>query len=373
MTITADHRSTRRVYHLISADSHVNEPPDLWTTRLPHQFAGRAPRMERFEQGDAWIFEGVDAPIPFGLNACAGMDPAMHRAWVRWEDLRRGGWDPAARVAEIALDGVDAEVLFPTPRLAHVIFAQADADYHTALIRAYNDWLADYCEYDTSKFRGMAMLPCRGVAGAVAEIERTAERDGIGGYVIGGFPTEVLRPTPADDPAWACLVERGMPLAIHVGLTTGMPAATNTSTLPAAGRFNNITETLIDLVFSGMLERFPELQVVIAEDDCGWLPYFKEQVDDNFRRFRHRFDLPLFPSEYLERQVHFTYVVDTYGIDNRERIGVDRILWSSDYPHASAYYPHSWPTVQASLGTVPVPERNLILFGNAERLFGFGR
>ena len=154
--------------------------------------------MERFEQGDAWIFEGVDAPIPFGLNACAGMDPAMHQAWVRWEDLRHGGWDPAARVEEIARDGVDAEVLYPTPRLAHVIFAQADPDYHTALIRAYNDWLANYCEYDTSRFRGMAMLPNRESPGVLAEIDCTAGRAGIGGYVIGGFPTHALwrrRPT----------------------------------------------------------------------------------------------------------------------------------------------------------------------------------
>ena len=110
-------------YRLISADSHVNEPPDLWTSRVPAEYRDRAPRVERFEQGDAWVLEGVTDPITFGMNACAGMAPEEMRGWMRFEDIRHGGYDPAARLEELDRDGVDAEVLYPTPRLSHAIVA----------------------------------------------------------------------------------------------------------------------------------------------------------------------------------------------------------------------------------------------------------
>ncbi len=123
---------TERTYRLISGDSHVNEPGDLWTARVPAQFRDRAPRIDRFEQGDAWVIEGVRDPINFGMNACAGLEPSEMHAWSRFEDMRHGGYDPTARVAEMDQDGVDAEVLYPTPRLAQGIVAAKEVDFHLA-------------------------------------------------------------------------------------------------------------------------------------------------------------------------------------------------------------------------------------------------
>ena len=131
-------------YRLISADSHVNEPPDLWVTRVSSAMRDRAPRIERFDAGDAWVIEGVDDPINFGMNACAGLDPEAMEAWVRFEDIRPGGWDPAARVEEMDRDGVDAEMLYPTPRLAQAIVANPDPEYRAEMVRAYNDWLSEF-------------------------------------------------------------------------------------------------------------------------------------------------------------------------------------------------------------------------------------
>src|ERR1051325_8449553 len=104
-----------RHYHLISADSHVNEPPGLWVDRFPRHLLDRAPRMERFEEGDGWVVEGVPYPLPLGLSACAGQDPELRRVWVRFEDIRKGGWDPASRIKEIDRAGIDAELLYPSP------------------------------------------------------------------------------------------------------------------------------------------------------------------------------------------------------------------------------------------------------------------
>ncbi len=375
MAITAPaqpHSRTGRVYHLISADSHINEPPDLWTARMPSHFGERIPRMERLEQGDAWIFDGAPGPMPFGLNACAGMDFAMRKPWVRYDELRPGGHDPAARLAEIDRDQVDAEVLYPTPRLSQALAANTDADLHLAMVQAYNDWLSEYVAYDPSRFRAIYYLPNRGLDQALAEVERVGERPGTGGFLLNMHPGGTNAPEPEDDALWGLLAERGLTLNIHVALVQGMPGTVNTKHLPGANRHTAITDHLLDLIFTGVLDRFPDLVVAAVEVDCGWVPYWKEQIDDNFRRFQHLHNLQLFPSEYLERQVHFVYVTDTYGVQNRQRIGVDRMLWSTDYPHASSSWPNTWSAVQASMSGVPSDERNLILSGNAMRLYGFG-
>ena len=107
-------------YRLISADSHLTEPGDLWTSRVPKRMRERVPRIERLEHGDAWIMEGVPEPVAFGFTVCAGNKPEDLRDWMFVEEMRAGGWDPAVRIKEQDADGVDAEVLFPKIGRAHV-------------------------------------------------------------------------------------------------------------------------------------------------------------------------------------------------------------------------------------------------------------
>ena len=361
-----------RRYRLISADSHVNEPPTLWTERVPTALRDRAPRMERFEAGDAWIIEGVADPINFGMNACAGLPPEEQRGWAFHDDLRAGGHDPRARIEEMDTDGVDAEVLYPTPRLSQAIFANTDVEYHETMIRAYNDWLSEYVEHAPERFAGMAMLPNRGAEGAVAELERVIDRPGIRGIVIGCWPNGTLELTPEDDKLFGRLAERGVPLGIHVSLGQRMPAA-HKAKLPGYGRFFDAPNRMIELVFAGVFDRSPELDVVFAETDFGWVPYVREQIDNNYQRLEPtaHFGLQALPSEYIDRHFHFGYMTDTFGIRNRQAVGVERILWSSDYPHISADWPSSWRVIQSSMSGVPADERHAILAGNAMRLYGF--
>lgn len=373
--ITSDEPATTekplRQYHLISADSHINEPADLWTSRAPKKLADRVPRVERFDEGDAWVIEGMSGPMPIGLNACAGQDPRLRQNWVRFDEIRPGGWDPAARIQEIEIAGVDAEVLYPTPRLGHAIAATTDEELHVAMVRAYNDWLDEYASYDLLRFRALPLLPNLGVELALAEIDRVGGRASTGGFVINAYPGGTTDPQPEDDPVFATLAERQITLNIHVGLVNKMPQQKNLLALPAAGRFLGATTHLIELIFSGVFDRFPDLQLVFAEVDCGWLPYFKEQLDDGYQRYRFRFDLKKLPSEYIEQHVHFTWVTDTHGIDNRHSVGVDKMLWSSDYPHGSSNYPNAWSPTKAAMSGVPPEERELMLVGNAKRLYGF--
>jgi predicted TIM-barrel fold metal-dependent hydrolase len=367
-----DQQPGGRRYRLISADSHVNEPPDLWVDRVPSALRNRAPRMQRFDQGDAWIIEGVADPINFGMNACAGLPPEEQKGWAFHDDLRAGGHDPRARLEEMDTDGVDAEVLYPTPRLSQAIFANTDVEYHAAMIRAYNDWLSEYVEHAPERFAGMAMLPNRGAEGAVAELERVIDRPGMRGVVIGCWPNGTLELQPEDDKLFGRLAERGIALGIHVSLAQRMPAA-HKAKLPGYGRFFDAPNRMIELVFAGVFDRFPELDVVFAETDFGWVPYVREQIDNNYQRLEPtaRFGLQALPSEYLARHFHFGYMTDTFGIRNRHDVGVERILWSSDYPHISADWPSSWRVIQSSMSGVPADERHAILAGNAMRLYGF--
>ena len=270
-------------YRLISADSHVNEPPDLWTKRVPAALRDRAPRMERFDEGDAWVIEGVRDPVNFGWNACAGLPADEMTGWVRFEELRRGGYDPAARLEEMSEDGVDAEVLYPTPRLSNAIVANRDTAYHLAMVQAYNDWLSEYVAYAPARFAGLAIVPNRGADHAVAEIQRLHDRPGIRGFMMGCYPNGTLAPSDEDDAVWGLLAELGSPINIHVALTQTMPSA-HKAKLPGWGRIFDVGNRMIDMVFSGIFDRFPGLDVVVAEVDCGWLPYVKEQIDNNYGR-----------------------------------------------------------------------------------------
>jgi predicted TIM-barrel fold metal-dependent hydrolase len=367
LTMTSGHR-----YRLISADSHVNEPPNLWVDRVPAALRDRAPRIERLDEGDAWILEGVHDPITFGMNACAGLPAETMRGWVRFEDIRPGGYDPAARVDEMTRDGVDAEILYPTPRLAQALVAHPDVDYRAATFRAYNDWLSEFVEYAPDRFGGVALLPNWGAEAAVAEIDRVLDRPGMRGVVMGCYPNGTLQLDPTDDKVWARLSEARIPLSIHVSLSLEMPAA-HRAKLPGYGRFFDAPNRMIELVFAGVFDRYPELDVVFAEVDFGWVPYAKEQIDNNFQRlepFTH-FGLAGPPSEYIERHFHFGFMTDTFGIRNRHDVGVERLLWSSDYPHISADWPASWRTIQAAFSGVPAAERHQILAGNTQRLYRF--
>jgi len=219
----ADRDRTR--YRLISGDSHVNEPPDLWTSRVAAEFRDRAPRIESFEQGDAWVLEGVADPINFGMNACAGLPPEEMTGWKRFDEIRRGGHDPATRLDEMDEDGVDAEVLYPTPRLSQAVFAYQEAGFHHALVQAYNDWLSEYVAYAPARFGGNALVPNRGVDGALAEIKRVQDRPGVRGFIMGCYPNGTLDVTPEDDAVFGYLADAGIPLSIHVSLTQALPSA----------------------------------------------------------------------------------------------------------------------------------------------------
>jgi predicted TIM-barrel fold metal-dependent hydrolase len=373
----------RRTYRRVDADSHVNEPPSLWVDRVPTAYKERVPHMKRFEQGDAWVMEGVPEPINFGRNvrlrdssfSTVGAE-GVRSAWVKWEDVSPGGYQPADRLGELDIDLVDAAVFFPTPRIAQMTISTEDPDLHGVLVSAYNDWLIEFCSHAPDRLGAQILLPNRGIDQALAEIERIGGETAVTGVLFGCYPHGDPTPSPEDDVVWHALADRGLAIHTHAAVENTKPIdayAPGRALATKAGanlRFMKAPNTIFEFVSSGVFDRVPELKVVMAEVDAGWVPYVKQELDNRARRAPGAGDKPL-PSAVIEEHFYYTYITDHVAIHSRHWIGVDRIMWSSDFPHSATDWPLSWRTIDADFATVPADERDRILAKNALELYRF--
>lgn len=220
-----------REFKLMDGDSHIIEPPDLWQSRVPAKYKERAPRMQRFEKGDAWILEGAADPINFGHNVLGGtpggLTPEGRREWVFWEDVPKGTYDPVAHLEAMDEDGVGAGVMYPTPRVsAGILWTKKDPEFHLSLIRAYNDWLSEWASTNPYRLGGIAMMPTLGIEECLLELRRTMKMPGLrGGVLLSHWPAGGFEITDADEPFFAEAHNAGIPINIHVSLSTAAPGA----------------------------------------------------------------------------------------------------------------------------------------------------
>jgi predicted TIM-barrel fold metal-dependent hydrolase len=143
--------------------------------------------------------------------------------------------------------------------------------------------------------------------------------------------------------------------------------------MPGDLRFLKAPVIILQFFSTGVFDRLPDLVLVFAEVDAGWVPHLKEQVDNRFRRQAAGSSARLtrLPSDYIEQHCYYTYITDHYAIHNRHAVGLDRLMWSSDYPHVGSDWPDSWRTIDADFANIPRAERDLIIAGNAHRLYHF--
>lgn len=353
---------------LISADSHVVPLPSFWREYLPAALRDRAPRIESTDEGDFTLFEGRRTPV-MAINSVAGKPrDGQGFSYGRFAEQLAGGHDPAARLTDQDRDGVVAEVLYGGGPLATV-----DPDLRLASHAAYNDWLADYCTYAPARLLGVAYIPFASPTDAIAEIRR-AHRKGLRGALLPAAPPTGLWGDAEWAPMWRALVDTGMPASLHVGF--GFPRQHRFGGGPAF--FTDLVMTklemaapLADLVFGGVLERHPDLHVVSVEAYVGWLPFVAEYMDHAARVHRYWNDVALAepPSFYLRRQVHATFIEDPIGLRERHALGVDKIMWSSDYPHGESTFPESRAFVARAFAGIPAAETRKMVCENARRLY----
>jgi predicted TIM-barrel fold metal-dependent hydrolase len=365
-------------YRLISADSHVSEPPDLWTARVDKKYRERAPRLALDvpdKPGAYFLYEGYD-PHPIGIGLAAGKSPeelAEFLTKATYQDARPGGWDPAQRMEDNALDGVEADVLYTT--LGFRIFWLKDPGLQAECFRVYNDWLAEFCAYAPKRMAGVAMISLYDPKVGARELERCAKH-GLKGAMIWCSPP-ADRPYSSDvyDPFWAAAEELAMPISLHAVTGMGIESQWNWGEryMRSTVLGHEVERSFSVLIFSGVLDRFPRLQIVSAENNVGWIPYYLQRMDRVAERSRASagFVQKLKPSDYFRRQMWATYIDDFFGVASREFVGVDRMMWSSDYPHQASTWPHSQEVVARDFKGANADDRFKITRGNAARLYGF--
>lgn len=384
-------------YSIISADAHILEPVDIWDTWLPREHQEHAPRLVKdSDGGDAWLFAGAAEPDPIGLTATPGMPWDQFR-WkgVTYDEARPGCYDGAARIEDMTLDGVDAEIIFPPQRTVGHWLGNEDDELVRVGIEAYNSFLFEqFCAADPDRLIGAAQIPSTGIDDAVDTL-RKAKARGARTVVISNWPSGGEQISDDDDAFWAAAADEGIPVCIHILMisrkarirarkaaekaggrelyaTSARSKAGARAAVGLSGVFSSVPATIGQLIFTGVFDRFPGLHVAMIETGVGWLPHFLEQMDDRFWRNRSWTDLPIDrpPSEYWYSNMSASFVRDDNGIRNRHEVGVDNMMWSTDYPHHGNDWPRSRKTINETMADLPADEKHRIVCGNAVRIFG---
>lgn len=359
---------------VISADSHVVEPLGLWTERADRRFRDRVPRLVREIDGRRGSFVVCEDALPTPLSAfcSAGLSPEeMARAFAADQPaVRGGGFDAAARLDDMARDGVVAEVLYPSVALQ--AFRVRDAALQAECFRVYNDWLAAFCATAPERFVGVALISLFDVAAGVRELERAVALGLRGAMVWAAPPLGDSYAKPEYAPFWAAAETARTPVSLHLGTTQDLTAPGESIAVAFMMTILPVQRALAQLVLGGVLDRHPALRIVSVENEVGWLPHFLARLDRSAARYREVAGLSLReePSATFRRQVSATFQEDRIGIDARAQIGVDCLMWASDYPHSDSTWPNSQAVIARDFDGVPAAERAKILAGNVARVYG---
>jgi predicted TIM-barrel fold metal-dependent hydrolase len=384
---------------LISADSHVNEPPAAWE-RVQRQYGDKAPRVVKDPPGvpkGTWLI--VDGIPPIGCShyskglavskdkGISEVEMEKHFETIRFNETFRyedyaGGWDPAARLIDQDRDGVEAEILFPSP--TRFFYALTDESYQRAIFHSYNAWLDEFSRYNPRRLVGLAIISILDVEHAVEDILHYAKL-GFRGILI---PTRIKDSGYYEsnyERIWEAVEETGIVINVHTSATQGQARTHFEGPRPGDPRKQSVgfaskqapsQQFLGNLIFSGVFDRHPKLQVVCAEFDVGWVANLVQQVDYWFDRastFDAELNINRFPpSHYFKNNIYFTYQDDRAGILTTPVYGEDNFLWASDYPHGVTSWPYSQETVNRNFEGINLGVKKKITRENANKLYRLG-
>lgn len=375
---------TNRHYRIISADGHIETPPDAWVKYVPEKWRGRAPRLIALpEGGDGWLIEGMPM-LQNGQNITADKSVVFQGASYFNQDgsPAPGAGDAVQRLQEQDQDGIDAEVLFPPLFATRFLEGITDRDVYLAMIQAYNTFLAqDFCSVAPDRLIGSGVIPITGTDDAIAELRRCKEL-GLRTITFYQFPNGTGHPQPEDDRFWAAALSEGMALSPHLHFgerdarfgggakgTAGVAVAAS-----MAQRMANVAPTfcISQLLYTGVFDRFPDIKFYFAETNAGWMPYFLWIFDDNYRLFKEWFklDLKMMPTEYIRKHCLFGIVRDPMAMRLRDQLPAENLMWGSDHPHSVCTFPKSQEALAEIFDGVPESLKKRILLENPAEYFG---
>ena len=390
-------------FRLISADSHVAEPPEAWA-RVQREYGDRAPHIvqdpPQLGKG-LWIVTDGLVPVraayfalghlvekPEGIGHVGSMADRQEfkrritefSETFRYEDYP-SGWDPSARARDLDRDGVEAELLFSSPTRFN--YAQGDAKFQRSIFRSYNEWLFEFCSYDSKKYFPIPLISVLDIDRAISDIAEYARR----GCRTVQIPTQIIGSgyyEPQYEPLWAAAEETGVVLTVHSGSSqnqrreerTGPRDGDPRTQLINMSRALPAVEFISNLIFSGVFDRHPELKVVCSEFSCAWVAGVVERLDYTWGR-ESTYDPErnvnrCNPSEYFWRNLWFSFEDERSAVLATPLYGEENFFWGSDYPHHSTTYPHSLATLEANCtGLDPSLARKLGR-ENVNRIYSLG-
>jgi predicted TIM-barrel fold metal-dependent hydrolase len=381
-------------YGLISCDSHAQPDKDAFTSRMsqakwgdaiPHlqETTDKAHMAVAFDRPvQRWVVNGQVVGNRGVVNCPTVMNDPMRKYFPQhWDEVPSYVYNPVDRLSALDKDGVDAEVLFPNDPVQSACFFQGNAEFELDCVRAYNDTLAEWREV-SERYVPLAIIPyMSGIDVTVAEVQRAVHK-GHRGIVMLVEPSQNLEGLkhfndPYWHPLWATCQDLNVPIHWHAGggLRLTMPrwsgyTRNQEQAVGPSGGFSVQAQFIPNLIFSGVLDRYPRLKWVCAETGLGWVNYILEGCDHEWER-RHLWTEGILtrPSELFRRQIYVDFWYESAGIQQRHTIGIENIMWESDYPHSTSTYPESWQFVKRTLAGVPEDEQKLLRYGNAMRVY----
>lgn len=361
---------------IISADSHVLEPGDLWTKALGVRFGDAVPHIVKDFGGHEGTFFYLGRP-----GEAARIDELVNAVGddQRVRELVQAGSDPVFRLKLMQADGVAAEVLNPTfalwvPRIP-------DSAMRRACAGVFNDWIVEYAAAAPQRLLGVGIVPIDDPDWAVTEAKRIIRR-GVRGIMVPTQPIEGAAPYRSGlyDRFWAVVEEARVPVTLHI--VTGR--VRDPFTYHGADERGEVPRSFLELfgeagpvlanefIFGGIFDRFPRLTIFLSEYDASWLPILKYRVD-RIERFPGLAPLKRPARAYIDENVVVGIINDPLAAILRHEIGLDRIMWGSDFPHPPCPYPHTRERIGEILAGIPVADRSAIISGNVSRLYGIDR
>ena len=384
----------------ISADSHVVEGRDVFTG-LADRFGDQAPRiMDVGDQVDAIVvpangMRGVSvARMGMAATRLARNEPLTRKPGHKpdvahmkdpelvalfnkgYAGMRKGLVDGAHRYEDQDVDGLAAEFLYPG---FFGMFGLRNTPLLVALQKNYNDWLHDYSTASNGRLFGLAAIPVQDPEAAVAEIDRVIRMGFKGGCIPCTSPAERPYFDEAYEPVWSRAEEAGFPLSMHVGTNAYVPReqrrrpARPDAIADYAASQGTVQRTIVEFMCRGVCERHPNLKIVVAEFNAGWIAHWLDRVDQGLQRERRNMDEPFTgtpPHEVWRRQFYATIEDDRPALATRDFIGVDNLMWGSDYPHTDSTWPCSNEVLDELFEGVPDEDRARITRDNVKALYG---
>ena len=385
---------------IISADDHVIEPAHVWQDRMPSKHKELAPKIVIAPQGEMTLNDGVWLETPGTgdkmaawwhfenkryqikqMVACPGIAPEeVTMEGVTYDDIAPGCYDPIARLTDMDINHVEASLCFPNyPRFCGQLFSEAD-DLELGLlcVQAYNDWMIDeWCGSSGGRLIPLCIVPLWDAELAAKEIYRVAEK-GCRAVAWSELPAWLGRPGLHGDfwdPFLKACEETQTVICMHIG--SGTKTVQTSPEAPTVVTANlivcNSAASMIDWIFSGKFEQFPNLKLLYAESQIGWIPYFIERADDTWRTHQWAQGekrIPKPPSHYYKKHVYSCFFKDTVGIDLLDRIGEDNVLFETDYPHQDGTFPNTLAIAEELFGHLEQETIDKIARDNAIKLFG---